>query len=199
MTDAQRLERIVGHQDDGTAGEQPPRQVLQLKPRHGIEMGERLVHQDHRPVLAQCTGERGALAHAAGQDVRQIVEAVMQPDLGEQAACARSGRLQRRCVAPQTVAQQHVVEHREPGQEQIGLGHVGNGLAAFRAGQQAGQPAQQGGLADATAAQQAGGEAGGKLEREIVGHDAVAEGDARVPHEKRRSSQHETHPSLRRY
>ena len=67
MADAQRLQRIVGDQHGGAAGEQARREVLQLQPRHRVEMGERLVHQHDRPVLAQRAGECRALAHAAGQ------------------------------------------------------------------------------------------------------------------------------------
>ena len=39
---------------------------------------------------------------------------------------------QRGRVAAQAVAQQHVVEHAEPGQQQVRLGHVGDGLLACR-------------------------------------------------------------------
>ena len=127
MADPQRLEGIVGHQHDGAAGEQAGREVLQFQPRHRIEMGERLVHQDHRPVFAERAGQRRALAHAARQQcLREIVEAVVQADFGQKRARARFGGAPRRGVAAQAIAQQDIVEDRKPRQQQVRLGHVGH-------------------------------------------------------------------------
>jgi hypothetical protein len=162
-------------------------------------MGERLVHQHDRPILAERAGECCALAHAPGQSGRTIIEAIGEADFLEQGASAPLGDSQGCAVATQAIAQQDVVEDREPRQQQIGLGHVGDGLRSRRVRQQAGQPAQQRGLADSGTAEQAGRASGREFQRQIAGNQTIAEGDARITHEKGRSSRQVRHQSLRRY
>ena len=95
-----------------------------------------------------------------------VAESVAQADLREQRSRARGSAARRTvCIAAQAIAEQDVVEHDEPGQQQVALRHVGERFGRLGAGQQPGQPAQQRGLADAAAAQQARRPAGRELER----------------------------------
>lgn len=195
---AQRFERIMGNQHRRSPGQQAHGKVLQVKPRHGIELGEGLVHEDHRPILAKGSGQGRALAHAAGESARQGVQPVAEPDLGQQGAGARFGGATGGLVAAQAVAQQDIVENPEPGEQPILLRHVGKRRGARRAGKEAGKMAEQGRLADTAAAQQAGRATGRSFKGEPIGNKAAVEGDARVAHGERRNNQ-DSHQSLRRH
>ena len=130
MADAQRLEGIVGDQHGGAAGEQPRREVLQLQPGHGIEMGERLVHQHDRAGLRTACG-RAPRAGACRRTSASGGRRAGRPDRPRPAARgpAPRRRPERAAIAAQAIAQQDIVEHRQPRQQQVGLGHVGDRLA----------------------------------------------------------------------
>ena len=81
VADAQRFQRIVSDHH-GAAGQQTRGEILQLQPRHGIEMGERFIHQTGRS--SHSVRASAALAHAAGQASRAVVEPVGQTDLSQQ-------------------------------------------------------------------------------------------------------------------
>jgi hypothetical protein len=76
----------------------------------------------------------------------------------------RLGRATGRLVATQAVAQEHIVQHAEPGQQQVALRHVGDGSGRLAAWQQPCEMAQERRLADTAAAQQAGRPATGEIE-----------------------------------
>jgi hypothetical protein len=151
------------------------------------------------PTMSE-SGYGGLVSQWIGAYVRADTPPAIVDKLAKalkEAACLGS----RRPPADAAIAQGQrcIVNRRKPGQQQVRLGHVGHGLGARRAGQETGQPPQQGGLADAAAAQQTGRAPGGKFEREIARNQAIAEGDARITHEKGRSSRQVRHQSLRRY
>jgi hypothetical protein len=54
--------------------------LLQVLARHGVDRGERLVHQQHERIVGQHARDGGALAHAAGELVRILVLEALQPD-----------------------------------------------------------------------------------------------------------------------
>ena len=154
-------------------------------------MGKGLVHQDDGPILAERSRERRALAHAGGKRLGKIARPVAEPHFREQHTRPGAGGLEGRPVAAQAIAEQDIVQKIEPRQQQVTLRHIGRRLHAPGSRQEAGQPAQQGGLAHAAAAQQAGRPAAGKVEREAARHHAVAKDDARVAHGEGRGSHHE--------
>ena len=195
---AQRFERIMGDEHCRSSGQQAHGKILEVEPRHGIELGEWLVHEDHRPIFAKGSGQRRALAHAAGEGARQGVQPVAETDLGQQGAGARLGGATGGLVAAQAVAQEDVVENTEPGEQPVLLRHVGKRRGARRAREEAGKMAEQGRLADTTAAQQAGRATGRSFKGEPIGNKAAVEGDTRVAHGERRNNQ-DSHQSLRRH
>ena len=99
MAQPQSLQRIVRHQQDGAAGEKLGGEVLQIVAGDGIELRERLVHQHHGRVLDENTGQRHALAHAAGERAGQFVQHPAKSDAGEQLDGARTLRLEVRVAA----------------------------------------------------------------------------------------------------
>ena len=198
VTHTQRFEGIVGDQHCGSSGQQAHGQVLQVEPRHGVELGERLVHENYRAILAKSSGQSHTLAHAAGESTRQGTQPVAEPDLGQQGASARLGGATGRLVATQAVAQEHVVENTEPGKQPVLLRHVGQRRGACRAGKKACEVPEQGRLAYAAATQQAGRLARGRVKGQPVGNKVAVEGDARVAHGERRNNQ-DSHQSLRRH
>ena len=54
--------------------------LLQALSRHGIDGGERLVHQQHRRVVGQHARHGGALAHAARELVRILLLEALEAD-----------------------------------------------------------------------------------------------------------------------
>src|SRR5438128_3949448 len=116
-----RLLDVVRDEQDGELVRlpDPSEQLLHQLPRLRVERAERLVHQQHlRPVTERaCDGD--ALAHAAGQLVRQRVGELRQPDEVEMlardlapAAPAEPLRLQRKL---------DVLLHGQPGKERVRL------------------------------------------------------------------------------
>ena len=80
IAESYRLPDVVRHEQDGEAGARPERfeLVVQEVAGHGVERAERLVHQEHVGLLREGPGERGALAHAAGELVRPLVAEVLE-------------------------------------------------------------------------------------------------------------------------
>ena len=121
VAEPQRLERIVGHQQHGAPGEQRRGQRLQAGAGDRIERRERLVHQDHRAILHERAGERGALALAARERRRQLVRLPLQADPREQVpGLGAIGGL-----AAQPGAERDVAPDREPRQQVVLLAHPG--------------------------------------------------------------------------
>ena len=97
MADAQRLERIVGDQYGGAAGEQTvPQRSCNSSRVTASRWRERLVHQHDRPVLAQRAGECCALAHAAGQLLAGTIVEPVGSSRPRRAASERASRQQPR-------------------------------------------------------------------------------------------------------
>ena len=153
----------MGHEQDGAAGEKAPGGALQIVPGDGVEGGEGLVHQDDGGILHHRPGEGDPLALAAGQGVGPFVGLIRDADPGQQVVRARRVGTD----AAQPGAKGHILPRRQPGQQQILLGHVGDLAGEIapavvphrRSGPGLGQPgdeAQQGGLADTRRPEQAG-------------------------------------------
>ncbi len=137
VANAQRFEGVVSDQHRRSTGQQAYGKVLQVEPRHGIELGERLVHENHRPILTKGSCKGHALAHATGEGTRQGIQPVAQPDLGQQRTSTWLGCSTSGLVAAQAIAQEHVVENIEPGKQPVLLRHVGKRCGARRAGKKA--------------------------------------------------------------
>ena len=103
--------------------QRPGEPALRLGAGDRVERGERLVQRQHRLAGDEGPQERDPLAHAAGELVRlrplEAPQAEAGEGLGRAAPClspAQAGVPQR---------QRGVVERREPGEEQVALGHEG--------------------------------------------------------------------------
>ena len=163
-----RLLDRMGDEHHGQPGALPDLQQLVLQPlaRHGVERAERLVHQHHLGVVGEHARDRDALLHAAGQLVRIGVGEALQADqldealdgvlhLGGRAGRATSGRS--RCCRARSARETArspgtPCRGRAPGPS-IGLPHI-SALPARRL-LEAGDDAQQRGLAAARGADQA--------------------------------------------
>ena len=89
--------QIVGDQQERRAGlgQRRPERVEHLGLHGHVERRGRLVRQDHLGVVRHPDGDDGPLAHAAGELVRVVVDAlrgVRDADLGQQLDGARFGR-----------------------------------------------------------------------------------------------------------
>ena len=143
---------------------QPGQLAAQVRRGEHVQRGERLVHQQRVGFDGQGPGEPDALAHAAGQLLGVGGLEAVQADQVDRAQCL---------VAPRVLGhvaglhgQLHVLLHGQPGQQGEGLEHHGHarvravqrgapvGHRARGRGDQAGDAAQQSGLARAGLAQQ---------------------------------------------
>lgn len=194
----QRFEGIVRDQHRRSSGQKAHGEVLQVEPRHSVELGEWLVHEDNRPIFAEGSGKGRALAHAAGEGARQGTQSVAEADLGQKGTSTGLGSSTSRLVATQAVAQQHVVENPKPGKQPVLLRHVGKRRGTCRTGKKACEVPEQGRLAHTTATQQAGRLTCRRVKGQPVGNKVAIEGDARVAHGERRNNQN-SHQSLRRH
>ena len=81
----------------------------------GIERSEGLVHEDQLGIMNQCTGDRRALLHAAGQLVGMLGLKALEPDQVQE----RTGAIERRLFrqAEDLRRQQDIVEHVSPLQQ----------------------------------------------------------------------------------
>jgi hypothetical protein len=131
VAEAQRLERAVGDEQNGAALQQLCRQILEPVAGDGVERGERLVHEDDRPVLHQRAGQGYALTHAAGQLARPYPDMVGEADAREERfRTPGHGAALAPRQAAQAMAEQNIVTRHEPRQQQILLRHHGD--AAFQ-------------------------------------------------------------------
>ena len=80
LAEAGGLAHVVGDEDDRASGRAPdPLELLvQEVAGDGVERGERLVHEEHGPVLGEGAGERDALTHAAGELVRTLLRGIRE-------------------------------------------------------------------------------------------------------------------------
>jgi hypothetical protein len=155
-----RLRNAMGDEDDGLFGLFPDVQQLEVHLLAGkrIERPERFVHQDQLGIVDQRARNRGALLHAAGQLVGELVLVTGEPDQRKEVAGARAARSHGK--AEDLRRQQHVVDHAPPFQQQwllenhadvarrierLGFG-ADRDLAGVE-GMQTGENLEQGGLA----------------------------------------------------
>ena len=183
----QRLFLVVGDEHGGVAGlavqlAQPAAQVLA---HLGVERAERLVEQQHARLDRQGAGQGHALALAAGQLVGEaLVEAAELHQLQQlQAAAADLGGSRAFLARAHAQAESDVVQHRHVLEQGVvleheadaallhaelgGVGVAEQDLAAVER-LQAGDRAQQGGLARAGRAEQGEQLARGDVQVEAV-------------------------------
>ena len=89
VAELDRLVDVVGDEHDGLAEFvlQPDELVLQLRPDHRVDRGERLVHQHHRRIGGQRPGDADPLLLPAGKLGRvPLAHRRVQADPGEQFA-----------------------------------------------------------------------------------------------------------------
>ncbi len=127
-----RLFDVMGDEHHGLAEIAPQSQqpFLHLQLGLRIERAERLVQQDDVGVEQQRAQQRRALAHAAGERVRIEIFEAREPVALQQRQRALARRAQRHTL--DLHAEDDVVEHGAPRQQQILLQHVAD--AADRAG-----------------------------------------------------------------
>src|SRR4051812_45361664 len=154
------LADVVGHEDDRQLllGPDPLQLLVQDVAGDRVERGERLVHEQHRAVLGQRTGEGDALAHAAGELVHPLAALAAEVDhleqplgLGAALGLADAAGAQR---------QLDVGRGGQPRQQRRLLEHQGRALGrdldrAGRGGQEARHDVEQRRLAAAGGAEQA--------------------------------------------
>ena len=103
--------------ENGLAGAIEDAQQLFLHDDLGlrVERGERLVHQQDRPLHDQCARQGDALAHAAGQLPGQVAFEAAQSDRGNQ----RAGALMTRGLghAAHLQAERDIVDDAAPGKQ----------------------------------------------------------------------------------
>ena len=167
--DRQRLLLVVGDEEGGGADVDldPADLVAQLHPDLGVEGGQRLVEQQHGGLDRERPGQRDPLLLATGELVGVAVLLGAETDQVEHVAGPRPALGAR--PAPQLEPEGHVVEHRQVGEQAVGLedhphvalvrGHPGEVLAtdADRPGirlLQAREDAERGGLAAARGPQE---------------------------------------------
>ena len=160
---------VVRHHHDGLGREPvalPQLQQLTAQVLRGehVEGAERLVHQQGGRLDHQRPGEADALPHAAGQLLGVGSLVAVEADDVDGAQRALGALVD--CYPAGFQAQLHVLLHGQPGHQREGLEDhrglpVGAGQTAaaelhlaFRRGHEAGDAAQQGGLAAAAAAEQ---------------------------------------------
>ena len=122
-----RLDLVVGDVDHGRRGE-PMMQALdlvaQLVPELGVEVGERLVEQEHGGIPHQSAPDRHALALAAGElvgpPVEQLLDVQHARRLGDPALDLVLGCLRH------LEAERQVAAHVHARVERIGLEHHGD-------------------------------------------------------------------------
>ena len=119
-----RLLDIVGDEHHRLAeiGPQPQQPFLHLQLGLRIERAERLVEQNDVGVEQQRAQQGGALAHAAGQRVRIEIFEAGKPVAPQQRQRALARLAQRHAL--DLHAEDDVVEHGAPRQQQILLQHV---------------------------------------------------------------------------
>ncbi len=167
VTQPQGLERIVGNEQDGPPREHAPGQVLEAEFCDRIEARKRLVHEHDGPILHQGPGKGDALTHTAGERVRQGVLPAIKPYLAKQLKGPATSATVAGLTA-QPAAEQHVLDHRQPGIEAVTLAHQGDSAfermpirtthraAVGRPRLEAQDQAQQGAFANAAGTEQAG-------------------------------------------
>src|SRR5262249_47353193 len=96
-----------------------------------VERAERLVHEQDAGFETERAGERGALAHAAGELPGIMLREVLEPDGLERALRARLALGPRH--APEPHAEGYVVETPVPGEQRVLLEHEGD-VARHRPG-----------------------------------------------------------------
>src|SRR5215217_2250796 len=77
-----RLVDVVGDEQDRDAVllAHAEHEVLELRPRLRVDRRERLVHEQDRGLVRECTRNRDALLHAARELPRVVVDEACQPD-----------------------------------------------------------------------------------------------------------------------
>ena len=103
VAEADRLADVVGDEQHGEPGARPERLelVVEQVAGHRVERAERLVHEQDVGLLRERPGERGALAHAAGELVRALVAEVLEVHHLEQLVHAALALGLRHAVEPQ--------------------------------------------------------------------------------------------------
>src|SRR5216683_6044247 len=121
---ADRFADIVGHEDGGLAlaTENLAHFVGECEPGLRIERGERLVEQDHVGPGAERARKRDALAHAAGELARQVVQELAEPVARQE--LGRAGASSIHVGALDLRAENGVVEDRAPFEQIVLLQHV---------------------------------------------------------------------------
>src|SRR4051812_21413392 len=108
----------MGDEQDGRAGLLPDAAQLFVQPvaRDLVERTERLVHQQEARAAEQRARDRDALAHAAGQLVREVLLPAVEPDQLEQLAWGRRAA-GKAAEAADLGRQLDVLQRGAPGQE----------------------------------------------------------------------------------
>ena len=179
VAEAQRLERVVGHQQHRPPGQQLGRQILQAVAGDRIEGGERLVHQHDGPVLHQRAGQ----GRRAGACRRTARPAACAPGRASPTRASRASA-RSRSAAPLGAGRRRAAgaragrcrRARQPGQQQVLLRHQRDAAVERpavvggdqRPGLQAGDQAQERRLADARGPEQAGPAAGLEAEAQVL-------------------------------
>ena len=132
VAEAERLHLVVGHVDGG--GLQLGDQLLELRPegepQQRVQVGQRLVHQQHGRLHHDRPGDRDPLALPAGQLRRVAVQQLAQLDQGGGPLhpLAHGGPVE----LPHPQAEGDVVEHLEVGEDRVALEHHGQVPLAWR-------------------------------------------------------------------
>ncbi|CRO84330.1 hypothetical protein PAERUG_E6_London_17_VIM_2_12_12_00638 [Pseudomonas aeruginosa] len=172
--------------------DRPQQQLLHVGAGHFVQRAERFVEQQHFRLPRQAAGQRGALGHAAGELRRVAGTGMFQADRGDRLVDAglAGGRVEVR-LAGEIEAEGDVLLQVQPGQQAGVLERhrdarmrSAQGLAEYphAAGGrllQAGQHAQQAGLADAAGTEDRDHLAGAQAQFEIAEHRLPA-GTARI-------------------
>ena len=187
VAEIDRLLDVVGDEDEARSGlvAHPLQFVLQRGLGHGIERGERLVHQQHLGAQRQRARDLHALLHAAGQLPGIIVGVAVEPNETERVAhplldlAARQSAFQpegdiARDRAPLQQRVRIVLEddHHIGGRAVDGAAVHGDGAAG--GGRQTAEDAQQGGLAGAGGTDHGEKLAAAQLERDVVENAPLA-------------------------
>src|SRR6516165_6854094 len=125
--------QAVGHEYDGLVGAGEQHRQILAEDHAGllVERAERLVHEQDAGFETERTGERGALAHAAGELRRIVLCEVLEPDGRKRALCARLALGARHALEHH--AEVDVLEHGVPRKQRVLLEHEGD-VARHRPG-----------------------------------------------------------------
>ena len=181
IAEEHRLVDAVGDEEHGLSGgsAKSHQLFLQGQPRHGIDRGEGLVHQDHVGIGGPGARHGHALAHAARQLVRVALLEAGEPGQLDQAGDRALALDARHAGDLETVA--NVAAHRTPRQDRQLLEHHAALAArpayrlavaqdgAFGGPDEAGQRLEERGLAAAAGAYQRNELAGANGEVDMVG------------------------------